>query len=354
MDQLAEATSAHPDLQVRIEQKSISGQGGMLSYLRAARNVAPGIMPDLVVLRTDQLMLAVADNSIYPLDNLLDPDLFADLYPAANALAKPGTNLMGYPFALTGLSHLAYNNAVITDTLPLTWSDFSAVPNQNLVFPAAGRDGALLGLRLYLAAGGKLVNEAGQPDLQSEPLTRALEQLSLARQSEFLLPQSSTLTTLAESWQAFQNGTATLALTTSDQFLQNQVDEQSVGFAPVPGLTNRLTPFVSGWVWAITTPDPIEQALAAEVITFMSDETNLAEWSFPARFLPARRSALQLWPQDSTYVRFVQRELELAEAFPGSANSAILNAIGNAVFDVVSLTKSPQVAAEEAVATLQQ
>ncbi|MCB8989076.1 MAG: extracellular solute-binding protein [Ardenticatenaceae bacterium] len=353
-DQLSLALANHPELQIRIEQKSISGQGGMLSYLRTGRNVAPNIMPDLVILRTDQLAAAAADSLIYPVDSLLEPLLFEDLYPAAYGLVHSETSLLGYPFALTGLSHLSYNSTIITDTLPSTWTQFTAVSGPTMTFPAAGRDGALLGLRLYISAGGTLVNEAGQPDLQPEPLTQALEQINSARQSGFILAQSSTLTTLAESWQMFQNGSATIVATTSDQVLQNQVDEQSIGFAPIPGINNRVTPFVSGWAWCITSPDPAKQAIGAEVITFLSSDVNLAEWSYQTYLLPARRSAMHLWPQESAYVRFIQRELELAQAFPITANSTILNAIGNAVFDVVSLTKSPQVAAEEAVATLQQ
>lgn len=353
-EQLAQAAAAHPELQIRIEQKAISGQGGVLSYLRAGRNVAPGIMPDLIILRTDQLTSAASDALIHPVNTLLDPLLFEDLYPAANQLVQQDNRTWGYPFALTGLSHLAYNNALITTTLPATWETFTAVSTRNLVFPAAGRDGALLGLRLYLSAGGMLVNEAGQPDLQLEPLTQALEQLSAARQNEFILPQSSTLTTLRESWQIFQNGAAVMVVTTADQFLQNQANETSVGFAPVPGIIGRITPFVSGWAWSITTSDPVKQTAAADIITFMSSEANLSAWAYQAHLLPSRRAAMQLWPQENAYTRFAQRELELALAFPGAANSAIINAMGNAVFDVVSLTKSAQVAAEEAVAALQQ
>ena len=71
--------------------------------------------------------------------------------------------------------------------------------------------------------------------------------------------------------------------------------------------------------------------------------------------LPATRGALRQWPgADGGYGAFLQRELELAAAFPPAASSTLLTVMGNAVFDVVSLTKSPQVAAEEAIETLQQ
>ncbi len=86
----------------------------------------------------------------------------------------------------------------------------------------------------------------------------------------------------------------------------------------------------------------------------MSAENTLTEWAKQTRLLPAQRTAVQLWAQENSYILFVQGELELAQPFPDGANSTMLNILGNAIFDVISLTKSPQVAAQEAIDALQQ
>jgi hypothetical protein len=70
--------------------------------------------------------------------------------------------------------------------------------------------------------------------------------------------------------------------------------------------------------------------------------------------LPARRSAFSAWPADDVYGRFVQQELEQAAALPTEANATLINILRDALFNVISLATSPQLAAEAAAATLQQ
>lgn len=351
--QLRSIAAGYDNLEIIMEQKAVSGLGGILSYLRSGRNVAPSILPDLIALPTEQLTTAGADGLIYPLDDLLDPAALEDLYPAGQALAQPDEEILGYPFALTALPHLAYNTQIVSGTLPLTWNGLITDTNHSLVLPASGRGGATLGLQLYLAAGGALANEAGQPALQVEPLTAALQQLNQAVAEGIILPQSSTLTTPEETWQSFQNGNSAIVQTTADQFLLRQDRETPLQVAPMPGIEDRLTPLVNGWAWAISTPDPTQQALALDFILALVEGEKLGEWSHRSRILPARRSALATWPADEPFLPFAQRELEIATPYPISTDGIVAQALSNAVFDVVSQTKSPQEAADEAVSELQ-
>jgi len=353
-DQLLAFAAAHPDLDVKLEYKSASGQGSVLNYLRTGRNVAPDVLPDLIAIPTDQLAIAASEELVYPLNDLIDPALVDDLYPAAQALVHSGEQIIGYPFALTSLPHLAYDRNTITTTIPLNWNELIADSNNRFIFPAAGREGAILALEFYLAAGGTLVDDAGQATLQLEPFVTALEQLSQGRNTGFILLQSSNMSTLEETWQAFEAGSASLVETTSSQFLQENPDESAVAVAPVSGLNGPLTPLVNGWAWAISTPESTQRALAAELLSELASSANLGDWSHQSYVLPARREAFMAWPPDEPYTGFVQQELERAQPNPISGNSNIMTTVGDAVFDVVSLAKSPQVAAEEAVAAIQQ
>ncbi|WP_420631441.1 extracellular solute-binding protein [Candidatus Leptofilum sp.] len=351
--QLAAYRSNHPEIDLIVEQKSVSGQSGILNYLRTGQTIAPNILPDLVAVPIDQLSLAQSEELIYPLGNLIEASLLEDLFPAALDMVLEENQVGGYPFVVTELSHLAYNSQLITGTIASQWRLFAEQP-YSFVFPASGNAGGILGLQLYLAAEGTLTNEAGQAALQLGPLTAALEQLFTAENFGLILNQSSNYVTFQETWPLLQAGTASIALTNSEQFLQ-QRDEDGVFVATaVPGFNQQLTPLVSGWAWAISTADPTQQALAAELLNTLIEGNNLGEWSYASGYLPARQAALAFWPDTDSYTAFARSQLNQAQPLPISPSSNIMTVLNNAVFDVITLAKSPPTAAEEAVAALQQ
>ncbi len=350
--QLAAFRGNHANIQLVVEQKSVSGQSSILNYIRTGHTVAPKILPDLIAIPIDQLTPALSEQLIFPLDGLVDTTLLEDLYPAALDLVLQDNRVGGYPFILTGLPHLAYNSETITQTVPTRWESLTELPH-SFIFPANGAPGGMLGLEFYLAAGGTLTNEAGQAALQIEPLATALQQLFTAKSSGFILDQSGNYSTLQESWPLFQAGTADFALTSSEQYLRQRDEEGKFLVTAVPGLQQSLTPLLSGWAWAITTTDPTQRQLAGELLNSLIAGDQLGEWSYASNYLPARQAALAFWPQEDRYVSFAREQLSRAQAMPFSSSSNIMTILNNAVFDVVTLAKTPQVAAEEAAAALQ-
>lgn len=352
--QLNAYRASHPDLDIRVETKAATGQGGILSYLLTGRTIAPGILPDLVALPADQLSGATADSLIFALDDGIPTTYLEDLYPAGLKLATVNDRLMGYPFILTQAPQLAYDSSRVTTTVPLTWTQFIAMPGQNMLFPAAGAPGATLLLEMYLDNGGQLLNEAGQVELQIEPLAAALQELSNGRANGFILPQSSTMQTLEDSWQAFQSGQSSFVQTSATQFLRQRQTGQPFRAVAIPGLEKPLAPLVNGWVWAVSSQDAAKRPLATDLLIFLIDNENLGEWSYRSNFLPARQGAFFYWPTDDNYVPFISEQLLLADAHPFAFASShpVMVALADAAFDVVSLAKSPRLAAEEAVASL--
>jgi ABC-type glycerol-3-phosphate transport system substrate-binding protein len=348
-EQLAAFEQAHPTIRLEVQQKAVTGQGGILSYLRTGRQVAPTVLPDLIILPTDQLAVATTEKLIYPLGNLMPADFVEDLYPVAQSLTRIDNTLVAYPFAVTNLQHLAYNRSVITETLPLTWGELTQVDDAQLVFAAAGSEGAELVLQIYLALGGTLTNELNQPHLDVEPLYAALNQLNRARATGLIQSQSNIAATLTEAWQIFQTGQASLAHTKASLFLRERALGVNEGYAAIPGPDTSLTPIVRGWAWAIATPEPARQALAVELIAWLSASANLGTWSAQSYTLPARRSAFAYWPEDD-YIEFLQQQLEHAEPYPAGAGAVVMTALGNAIFDVITLSESPRTAAEQAAA----
>jgi ABC-type glycerol-3-phosphate transport system substrate-binding protein len=352
-DQILAFNATHPEMETRVEQKTVTGPGGILNYLRTGSAVAPSILPDVVVLPASQLKTAVTDGLIYSLNDLIEPSLFEDIFPAAQTMARIEDQYYGYPFAITNLTHLAYQTSVITTTPPLRWNEFAENPSANFVFPAAGPAGARLTLQFYLAGGGALTNEAGQPALDAPLLTQALQPFQQGRSTDFILLQSSNMDSFDDAWGLFQTGTAVYTLTDAHQYLISRATGNQPGYAVIPGLNTPLIPIIDSWVWAISTAAPPKRTLAAELITFLIDGDNLGVWSQESRQLPARRQALAQWPGDDAYLNFIQLELERAQANPMIDNDPILAALGNAVFDVVSFSRTAQEATAEAITALQ-
>ena len=352
--QLAEQLNAYDidNAQVNLEvlYKSTSGQGSILSYLRAGRGVADGILPDIVLLPTEQLAAAAEQQLIFPMDDLLPADALTDLYPAALDLATVGGRLMGYPFAINSLAHLVYRSNVITGTLPTSWTGLVET-DADFVFPAAGPAGGAFALQLYLNNNGSLVNDAGQTSLQREQLIETLQQLEDGRQSGLILFQSGSTSTLAEAWDLYASNTANINLTTADDFLVRRRNGDDSNFAPIPGPNGTLDPLIKGWVWAVSTADPARQAQAIELISWLTNANNLGGWSQQSGILPASRTALASWEGDP-YLTFLAEQLERAAPYPVQADTTMIDALTTAIFDLISLAVSPQEAADQVIATV--
>ena len=353
-EQIREFERAQIDLEIILESKFVSGQGGILSYLRTGRNIAPEILPDLVVLPAEQLPAVLADELITPLDNLFDISLIDELYPAAQAFAQTDEVMAGFPFALTHLSHFAYNSETITQTLRPGWDQLILDENNSLAAPIGGRDGGVLVLQFYVEAGGSLVNEADQISLQADILTLALDKLQASIDQDLLDVTVSQGSSAEEMWEAFVLDRTAIIITTSEAYL-NQEDVGFTAVAPISGIGTPLTPYVYGWAWAIATPNSTQQALAADLLTYLTQVEVMGHWSASSRLLPAHPDAFAQWENvDQAYLSFVQEQLLIAQAIPPNATLALLTLLQEAAQQVVSGEANPQTAAETAVSQLQE
>lgn len=346
--QFVEFNATHPDVQLHISQKTINDQGGSLSYLRTGRNVAPAILPDVIILPTNQLASAAAEGLIYPITELVDS---SGLYPAALDLGTVGETLYGLPFILTDLYHLAYNSSVFTDTIPSDWSNLALLPDANLVLAAAGDDGAAFTLQTYIDANGQVATDSAAI-FAEEPLANALSQIQLGVDTGLIVKESAEFTASAETWNFFRRGDANIAVVKSADFLLEQIEGTAIKFAPIPGNNGQMPPVVSGWAWAITTPDVARQAVSAELIAWLTNSQNLGSWSAAAGLLPARSIAFSQWQSDP-YITFLQTQLQVAHALPAQLDSSVTNALTNAAVSLIKQPLSAEDAASQIIQTLQ-
>lgn len=356
--QIREFEAEHANIEIVIEQKPVEGPGGILNYLRTGRNVASAVLPDLIAVPTSILDEPGMRELVFPLNDLIDGEKLEDVYPAPAADILIDNAIYGFPFATSGLTHLVYDPAVVTDTIPLEWTEFISSTNHTLVFPADSREGAIFGLQFYLAEGGSLINDAGAEDLEFEPLTRALEKIGLNKVN---LLQSHQMKTLDEAWQYYQLGLSEFVWTTAEFYLgqRNSIgtglsSPVKQGYIPVPGIRGPIVPLTNSWAWAISTPDAARQAVAVDLLNWLTEPSNLASWSSQSLILPASRGAMSMLSGADPYYLFSGREMERADLFPLKQNSRVLDVIGEAVFQVLTTEKPPAVLAEEAITALRQ
>ncbi len=352
--QLATFGSAHPDVNIEIYAKSLTGQGGILSYLTHGRAVAPDILPDVIAVSSENISQAAIGGLIYPLTNYFTADILSDIFPAAQSPAQVDGVLYGIPFSLLGLNHLAYNRGVLSEPLPTRWDDLVARPGAQLAFPVAGLEGAELVLQMYLGSGALLTDSAGHLHMNEGPLTKALTRLGVAR-SVGLIPFSTVaFSTLDEAWTAYRGGVVNMALVDSSQFLRERTQRSSSGFSALPGPEGPAPSLARSWLWAISTPDPAQQLLSAELISWLASTQNMGEWSLSALILPARRSALALWPGDDSYITFLREQAELARPFPAVIDRTVLGYLRDSVVSVATQSESAWNAARKFIAAVQQ
>lgn len=349
--QLATYELNHPDVQIEVEEKVSTGRGGIISYLRTGPDVAPGVLPDLIALPAEQLAVAATEGLVIALDQLVDQADRNDLFPAALSLGQRNGELFGYPMALRNLTHMAYSTEIFTQTVPTMWDELILPDQARFTFPGAGQAGAELLLQLYLAEGGTLSNESNQPTLQLDPLTAALQRFSDGRASGAIPVEASGLTTFADAWQTF-GGVANSVQTVDSEYLVQRNEAISSEYAGLPGVDEPLAPLVDGWAWAISTSDPARQAVAADIMKWLIAGPNMGDWSLAASRLPARRESFEQWPAEDEYILFLQQQLELADPYPMIVKGQLLNVLGEALFDVLSLASSPEAAAQTAVNAL--
>jgi ABC-type glycerol-3-phosphate transport system substrate-binding protein len=299
-EQITAFETTNPNVTVKIELKEAVGPGSINSYLSTGRPVAPSILPDVILMPTEQMLEAANIGLIFPVNDFIPASIVEDTFPAAQELVNINDNIWGIPYALHGMTHTAYDTDTFSRTIPMqlpALTDTAGV----FVLPAAGQEGSKILLQYYLESGGQLTNENGQPILEVVPLTAALTAFKDARDRGVIHPQSYSLQTLGEAWQLYRTDSANIVLTRPDIYLTNQNSSDSLtslpadAFAPVPGPSSALQPLLSGWAWSLSTPDPAKQELGVAFIDWMTNTENLGRWSEASGYLPARRAAFETW-----------------------------------------------------------
>lgn len=114
-EQISAFERAYGDVQVQFRLKLARDTGGIMQTLRAASGgIAPGALPDLTLIRREDLLAAAQAGLIQPIEDEIPPAFLGDLYTAGVELGQVNRQLYGIPYMLD-VQHMAYRN----DTVPI-------------------------------------------------------------------------------------------------------------------------------------------------------------------------------------------------------------------------------------------
>jgi ABC-type glycerol-3-phosphate transport system substrate-binding protein len=344
----------NPNIQVEILLKKPSGKGGILDFLRTAREVAPSILPDVAIMNANDLNQAYDDALLQTLDNRLDRSIVQDLLPAARKIGTVNERLVGVPLSLD-MDHTVYNTKVFT-TAPVLWSTVLS-SNTRYLFPAKGVNGLVNDFTLsqYFSAGGAFHTDQETLTIDDRVLRNVLTLYQQALENKVIDPTLLEAATTEELWPIYLEDEAGLAQVSVRQYLTDRDSLNNSAFAAIPIQDEQDTPvaITHGWALVLITDDIERQRAALQLIEWFLSTSNNATWNNLNKSIPSRDTAFQQLAGDDPYWTFLTEQLNTAQPQPGfSGYDQIGRIFQQAVEQVIRSEATPDEAAATALDAL--
>ena len=351
--QLDDFSEAYPDVQVEVVVKKARGRGGLFDFLRTARDAAPSVLPDLVVLDTADLETAAGSGLIQPLDDLLSPAEMADRFPFATDLGTVDGQTLGFIVG-AGIQHAAYRSALF-DSPPISWTQIVSPPVPFLV-PVGGRGQQVDDTTLiqYLAAGGRLTDEEDYPWLDEGVMVSVLGFYSACIGTGAISPTLVLgIADADQSWEQFQAGAGEIAVVPAGRYWVEA--DETVAVGPIPTASGQPLSVARGWVIAMVADDPTRQSLAMLLLDWLIAPDHNGQWTQAAGYLPGTNAALRIWDVSNVDRGVLRGVLEAAVPAPRPEVMAIIGpAMQDALEAVLRGWATPEEAAAGAIRRLEE
>ena len=352
-EQVAVFEAAHPEITIEFVIKKPYGKGGILDFLLTTQAVVPALLPDLVFLDTDELRAAAKAGVVQPLNDLVSPELVADLYPFARDAGTVDGVLYGLQFQ-ANLDHLAYNTGRLAIP-PRSWPGVLSSTGP-YIFPAGGQSGLVNDdfLVQYLAVRPWPAQQADEPFLREDELTAVLQYYSDGTTRGIFPADILTYHTADDCWRDYLAGEAVLTHVSAHRYMTDGDQRPSTAMAPIPAINGAGAAIGRGWVQALVSSDAAHQSLAIEFMTQLMSPEALGAWNLAAGYLPTRKTALENWDEEDSFTRFAEQLLETAQARPRISNyTQVAAALQKAIEKVITGVATPEEAAAEAIEEVQ-
>lgn len=333
------------EIAVEFRLKRVGSVGGIMPTLRTASAVAPGALPDLTLMQRNDLLIAVQNGLIHPLDPAQFPAILEDLSDVGVALGTAGGTLYGLPYTLT-VSHMVY--APVDDNRIESWRFADLLADETpFRFPAA-RTNSISDMLLlqYIAAGGSLLDIA-ENNINAAALFDTFAFYDQAVATGMIDPLVLEYTTPFDYFDDWLTNTPqTPALLTSTMYLSLADTGATFTVGPIPSSSGEAMGVVDGWMWVLTTPDAERQARALRVLNWMLNAGRQSRYTRAIHMLPSQRTALRQL-SDSSYATFIDTILDesilsLSESESGSTVRVIQTAFEDVIAGVRSADEATQ------------
>lgn len=289
---------------VVVDLRLKSGQD-ILSTLRVASPVAPGALPDLTLIRRSDLLLAVQDNLVYPIQDNVSNLVLSDTYDVGLRLGLIDGVRYSLPYVLD-VEHLAYqpqNNGAA-----FSWRFSTVLENkQAFVFPAAQSNSlSRTFLTQYLDAGGEFLN-ATESYYDPEALATVLNFYENAVADGLVDSAVLSYGRVGDYVDDLAQKAINAGVINSTHFLRLLDEGENLAYGYVPTQSGQPIGVVDGWMWVVTTSNADRQALALRFLNWMQNAERQGRYTRTIQMLPAQRGAFQYW-ETNAYIEFV-REL---------------------------------------------
>lgn len=351
VQQLSSFRDTYPELRVEVIVKKAQGRGGLLDFLRTAREVAPSVMPDLMVLDAADLETAATSNLIHPLDELLSPSVANDRFPFSTAMGQVDDQTMGFVIG-ADMQHIAYR-PVVFDSPIITWTRVISAPS-SFLFPAGGLDGEVNDATLiqYLAAEGRLTDPEGNPWLDRDAMVTVFDFYDTCINSGVISPAVVlSIGDADQAWQRFQAGEGDITVVRAGRYWPEA--DETLAAAPIPTRDGQALSIARGWAISMVAEDPARQAVAMLLLDWLIALDHSAQWTQVEGYLPATRGALQLWDVSEAEQAMLRATMEAAiPAPPPDLMATVGQALQDALEAVLTGQATPKRAAAIAVENL--
>lgn len=347
-----EASTDNVNIELRLKRSQDTG--GIISSLRSASQVAPGALPDVTLIRREDLTDAAQNRLIQPLEGRIASGVLADLYDPALQLGWVNGELFGLAYVLD-MQVMAYNvSALPQEEPPARWSFQTILENNlRLAFPAV-RSGTISDVFFlqYLSAGGTLPTAEGLTlnedalhtvlSFYEEALSRGLIDQRTLEYTSFADYQSALLTDDMDAGIVPSSSLRTLTSTNTEL----------VG-GTLPSADGSPRTILNGWNWVLVTQNAERQAVVTQFINWMMDSQRQGEYTQLIGWIPSQRSALRLRPFAALDTSMVESLIDGSiPPMSSDSNSAAVRAMHGALLAVLTGGSSAEQAVAEAVEQL--
>lgn len=352
VSQIEAHNAAQPDVNVSIRRKRSQDVGGIMSTLRTASSVAPSALPDITLLRREDLITASQNRLVQEVGDLITPRVLGELYPAALRLGISGGDLYGISYLLDA-QVMAYQNRV--DDPPVWSFEETLARNQLIAFPAARNNGVSDTFLLqYLAASDQMDRDLADIDVIPSVLENLLEFYERMGQAGLLVPNIAEITASTDYQLDLVSGALDAGAISTSTFLRLKRDNPNLHAGYIPSPNGEPVTVLNGWVWVIVTQNIERQQAAAEFIDWMMQPARQAALAEAVGILPSQRTALR---QSNLEIMNVDRLNAMLNAAivtsPASAANEVLTALQAALISVISGERSAEDAVTRVMAQFQ-